>query len=226
MLAISMLAQAIPKSERAELPCDPVAGVCAVTGLPGQVLPREKCIPETFNNQDLFMASAHPWIGVDAFQVLKHKHLRTRSWMVSGARPKLTWLTRDLARPMILGKWPASPWGAYVTFAGKKHGALRVVVNEGRCAHWTVEEQQADCTSIPLCRKIYERMEEAQEHGVGKGAMISLDVSAKAMAKIGPAFWLVFRQWAQIYAQSGMWRLLVWLLPSAEAKEGIEDENV
>jgi hypothetical protein len=218
MHAISLISASLSESERAELPCEPVAGVCAVTGLAGPCVPRKHLLGKSFTNLDVLAAPSSGMVGVETYQALGYKWERMSSWICDGLTFRR--LTRVEVRPLVLEGVAAERWAGYITTSYKKHGALWAKVNGPGRAVWRFEMRDVDCSDRARMAEVWSRLNEELRGGIGRSVLESLDCPPFLIGKVGVARWLAFEAWARPIWRSGLYQLMCYLLPSNEELAG------
>lgn len=213
MHATRLLFEALAPSEREPLPALPARGICCLTGEEEDCLPRGELFGKSFVEQHLFAAPESDMVGVAAFCALKHKWERMGSWMCDRRFAKLT---RQDVRPLVIGGVTADRWAGYITTSYKKHGSLHAPVNTGRRQIWQFEMLTVDCSDRARLADWWGVLNEALRQGIGRQSMEALEMPPGLMLKIGVVKWERFRAWAKDKHQTGLYKLLCYLLPSQE----------
>ena len=212
MHPISLLAPTIQPD--GPLPTDPIDGVCCVTGLVGPCLPRRLSVPESSTDQLNYLAPTSDLCGVDAYRVLRYRPERAACWWCDGHefRP----ITRPDILALVLDGSTRTPWAAWVTTSYKKHGAFRAVVNPGPRGVVAFDERRVDCSDGSQISEWWDRMTAAQRAGIWRTMQERVECHPALLGKIGLDVWVSFERWARPRAQSGLYALLCYLLPSRE----------
>lgn len=200
------------RSEHIDLPCNPVEGICTVTGLLTKCVPRKYALGKSFTNIDLLTVPSSNMISVDAYQVLKYKWQRMSSWLCNGKEFKR--LDRVAVRPLVLNGVDTKYWCGHVTTSYKKHGGLRAKVNNSKYGLWVFDEKIVDCRDAWKVRGIYEILDDAIRKGIGRTVLLSLNAPPYLISKVGFKYWMSLVQWARPLYQGNLYLLLVYLLPS------------
>jgi hypothetical protein len=214
-------------SEHDPLPCEPVSGTCAVTGIEGLCLPRKYALGKSFTNLDLLAAPYSEKISIEAYRTLKYKWARMACWLCDGT--SFQRLARLQIRQLVLNGIEAGQWCGHITTSYKKHGALRARINTTRHGWWVFDERLVDCSDSSAVRNLYVRLDEMIHAGAGRNVLLTLVAPAYVIGKIGLANWLDFERWARPIHQSGLYELMVYLLPSIaelKAEEKIKQEKL
>lgn len=211
MTAIDLIATALPTETPPE---SPQPGICCVTGAECQTVSRSLVIKPSFTNYDLLAAPMSDRAGIAAWRVMNHVPARQSLWWTDGKEFRL--LKRTDVRPMVLDGVTAEQWAGYVTTSYKKHGALRAPVNTGRRQVWLFEMLRADCSDRAAVADTWARLRSAQDSGIPRPVIESLDAGPHFIAKIGWKIWIEFETWALPRNQSALYQFLTYLLPSAE----------
>lgn len=229
MHAVDLLASAFPRADWPEMPAEPAPGVCCVTGAECLTIPRKLTLGSNFADHDGLAAPSSDRCGVHAFVALRYAISRgadkkrprwpemNNSWWTDGR--EFRELDRLQARALVLDGSPSTPWAGWITTTQKKHGAFRAQVNTSERGVWAMDDYLADCRG-DRARRWYDRMTAAQDAGIGRQSIETVDMPAGLIRKIGPAVWLDFQQWALPRRNNGLYWLLVWLLPTQAEKAG------
>lgn len=217
MHAVDLIHAALDQSDAdyPDIPGDDIApGICCVTGVEyAQTLQRSALLGPSFTAGALLARPDSDRVGLPAYISLRYKWERMSCWIVTcdGFRR----LTRDGVRDAVLGNPPDGPWAGYATTSYKKHGALLAPVNTGRHAIWQWDEMRVDCTDRAAVMAIWTRMREAQDAGIPRPVLETLDASQWLIGKIGLRRWMEIKKWAEPLRDSAIYRFLAYLLPSA-----------
>jgi hypothetical protein len=215
MHPINLIASAIENDpERPELPCDPVYGICAITGDEGLCVPRKKLFGKSFTNSDLMICPASDMVSVNTYLALKYKWERMSSWICDGKT--FTKLTRVEVREHVLSKQKPEIWTGYVTTSYKKHGALNAAVNRGKSNVWLFEMRKVDCSEREIMMAWWHTLNSALRSGIWRSVIESLECPGAVMKNIGIRAWCDFERWARPRYQSSLYAFLTYLLPSQE----------
>jgi len=215
MHTINLISSAIPTHEdRPVLPCEPIEGVCAITGLRGRCIPRKKLLGKSFTNGDLLARPESDMVSSDAYYALKFKWERMNSWFTDGVTFER--LTRQDVRTKVFQKDMPEQWSAYATTSYKKHGALNTKVNTGKSRVWLFETRLVDCTDMAKVKDWWGVLNVALRTGIGRTVLESLDCPPFVISKVGLTMWLEFEVWARPKYLSSLYAFLCYLLPSQE----------
>lgn len=216
MHAIDLIAAALPTSDPdyPVLPDDPIPGVCCITGSAGPTLPRAALLGPSFTAGELLALPAGDRVGVAAWLALRYKWERMSSWIVS--RDGFRRLDRQGVRAAVLGEPPAGPWAAYATTSYKKHGALLAPVNSPWSRVWQWEAERVDCTDPGEVADMWSRLRAAQDLGLSRAVLETLECPAWLAGRVGIKAWLEYQRWALRVYRSARYRFLCYLLPSQE----------
>lgn len=201
-------------TELAPLPCDPVPGLCCLTGIETDCLPRKYAFSDKFTNYDLLKAPHSQFISVDAYTALKLRPQRGSSWFCDG--DTFYALNRQGVREMALKEHMPPVWAAYATTSYKKHGCLRTKVNKGRQRVWLFENTLVDCTNYSRVMDWWAILNKALRDGFGRSILESLNCPAFVISKVSITKWLAFERWARNAYTSALYQFLCYLLPSQE----------
>jgi len=204
---------------------DLVDGVCAITGLHGQCLPRKKLFGKSFCDGETLNAPSSNMVSIDAYIALKYKWERMSSWICIQSEFKK--LSRVQVRESVLSGGNKPPWCGYATTSYKKHGALRAPINYSPGQNkWLFESRVVDCSDEHLVLDWWGVLNAALRLGIGRLVMESLDCPSFVMRKVGMSKWMEFEAWAKPKVNSSLYAFLCYLLPSQEElKNEKRDEN-
>ncbi len=212
MTAIDLIAKAL---EYQEPPETPVEGICCVTGIMCPTINRRHVIKPSFTRRDLLHCPTSDRAGVSAWLVLGHKWERMSSWTCDGL--EFVRLNRVGVREKVLQEADTERQTAnYATTSYKKHGALLAPVAQAGKRVWLFEERIVDCSDRNLVQSIWGRLRTAQDAGIVRPLIESLDISPGYMGKIGWRLWQDFERWARPLMRSPLYQFLTYLLPSKE----------
>lgn len=222
MNAISLMSLALPDCEPPEIPAE---GVCCVTGCTGQTIARKYAIKPSFTNLDSLAVPGSNRVSVSAWRVLDYTMtnpgkkrdrapLRQSSWVCDGE--SLTLLDRQAVRRHVLDGVDAKRWAGYVTTSYKKHGVLRTPINTGDRQVWLFEMLHVNCSDRRRVADWWSRLRAAQDAGIHRPLIESLDISPGYMGKVGWRPWCTFESWARPRMRSPLYLFLTYLLPSKE----------
>lgn len=209
----SLIAQSL-KDDKAELPCEPVKAVCAVTGMETMCIPRAELFGKSFTNGDLLENPASDWVSVDAYLALKYKWERMGSWFCDGEIFER--LTRQGVREKVLQQDMPKQWAAYATTSYKKHGSLRARVNTSESRIWLFEMRLVNMTDFARAFDWWEILNDALRAGIWRSIIESLECPLFVIDKIGLKTWMEFEAWARPKYLSALYAFLCYLLPSQE----------
>lgn len=224
MSAVELISRALPVIEPPELP-EP--GLCCVTGDSGPTISRSYAILPSFTGLDLLRAPQSDRVGISAWRVLTYtvphhdptkkrdlRPLQQSAWLCDGK--ELSLLDRQTVRKYVLAGVQAESWCGYVTTSYKKHGALLAPVNRPGQQRWQFELLTIDCSDRVAVADYWSRLRVAQDAGIARPLIESLDISPGYMGKIGWRLWRDFEAWARPRMLSGLYRFMTYLLPSQE----------
>jgi hypothetical protein len=232
MHAVNLIARAVEASASA-IPYKPVNAICAITGQAGPCIPRKEVLGDSFTNLDALRAPESEFVGVDAFVAWSYgykgredaKRLkfpeRMSCWICDGH--VFRELSRIEIRELVLHGVPYAQWAAYVTTSYKKHGSLWARVNTGTSGIWRFEMVDADCRNETKVREYWERMNAALNAGIWRSIIETLDIAPFILRRVGIKTWTEYERWAKPIYQSGLYRFVSYLLPSAEEREGVQN---
>lgn len=212
MIAIDLIAAALPQETPPEAP---VEGVCCVTGATCPTINRKHAIKPSFTNLDLLRAPDSDRTGVAAWRALTYKWERMSSWACNGETFER--LDRKGVRGLVLSRDEiALPCAYYATTSYKKHGSLRAPANPPGRRVWLFETRLVDCSDMDAVADTWARLRAAQDAGIPRPLIEHLDITPGYMAKIGWRVWRDFEAWARPRMLSPLYQFLTYLLPSQE----------
>lgn len=185
-----------------------------MTGEPGPCIPRRLAIPDSSNDQPWYRAPTSGLCGVDAYRVLHYRPERAACWWCDGR--EFRQLRRPDVRALVLSGSPSAPWAMWITTSYKKHGSIRALVNPGPRGTIAFDERRVDCSDSYQVSDWWTVMTTAQRAGIWRRMQETVCCPASLIDKIGLPTWLAFERWARPRAQSGLYALLCYLLPSRE----------
>lgn len=192
----------------------PREGVCCITGQICQTIDRGNVLTKSFTEQHLLKAPGSPRVSLSAFLALAHKWERMSSWFCDGAEFRR--LDRKEVRDLVIGGVNAKQWAGYITTSYKKHGSTRAPVNSAGRQIWLFEMLPADCSDRAKLADWWRVMNAALRNGIGRSSMETLQMPPGVIMKIGIQRWQTYRAWAIGKFESGLYKLLCYLLPSQE----------
>lgn len=209
-------------------------GLCCVLGTEGPSIDRKHAIKPSFTNLDLLRAPNSDRVSIAAWRVLTHSEpaaegkkrdtypLMQSSWFVSRENG-FQRIDRLGVRRLLIEEIPASEcWAGYVTTSYKKHGALRAPLNTGSAARWLFELDVVDCSDREKVQEWWQIMRDTRVAGIPRPVMETLDCSVHLMSK-HLRLWMQYERWAKDKANSPLYRLLTYCLPSEEEIRGKQD---
>lgn len=224
MEAVDLIYNALPKIDPPE---EPKEGTCCVTGATCQTIARKHGIAPSFTNLDILRAPDSSRIGLPAWRAITYTvpgkegkmrdpaPLRQSHWVCDGKT--LTLLDRVGVRNLVLSDEPVAPvWAGYATTSYKKHGVLLCPVNTGMRRTWLWETRRVDCSDMDAVKDHWRRLRAAQNAGIPRPLIESLEISPGFMAKIGWRVWHEFYTWAFPRRNAPLYQFLTFLLPSQE----------
>jgi len=213
--AVELIASALSLDTAPRPEGDVTRGVCCVTGVETECLPRKLVMDKGFTGQALLRAPLSPWLSVAAARVLRYRPERSSSWWCNGQA--FVALRRPDVRRLVIDEPPtAARWAGYVTTSYKKHGSLTTPVNTVSRAVWMFEQIPADCSDRAWVNDAWARLRAMQDAGWPRPVLEDLRPSAWLLGKLGWPPWRDFEAWARPHVEGGRYRLLCYLLPSKE----------
>lgn len=212
---------------RPPLPAEPVEAVCAVTGAVGPCIPRRLVVPDSNCDQFLFAAPHSEFVHVDVhaawyFGELKEGRKRQTcperqaSWWCDGREFRILATKAEIVQILLDGS-PSAPWAMWITRTKKKHGSVRTRTNTGLYGQVGFEDLVVDASDPEKVSAWWATLRAAQDAGIWRSVMQTLDCPVHVMRKIGPGVWLDFEAWARTRCRSRLYALLTYLLPNKEA---------
>lgn len=223
--ACHLVAAAVPEAMLPALPCAPVEGLCAVTGVQGPCLPRSAVISDANCDAYLFAAPASPLVSVAVYTAWNFGTTKPGAKRQSCPERQSCWwcdgrefrqLDKAAMRAIVLEGSPSTPWAMWVTTSYKKHGTIRTRVNRFGFGVIGFDERLVDCSRDWEVVEMWERLRAAQDAGIPRPLIEALDIAPGYMAKIGWRFWRDFERWARPLRLSPLYQFLTYLLPSQE----------
>lgn len=207
------------------LPCEPVDGVCAVTGTLGPCLPRELVVSSSNCDIYLFAAPTSRQVHVDVWRAWKYGVTKPGSKGASYPERQSCWwcdgrtfctMTKPEMRKIVLNGSPSSPWSMWVTTSYKKHGSVRSPVNMASRGTVAFDDLTVVCSDEKVVSETWARLRGAQDAGIPRPLIERLDIAPGYMAKIGWQVWHEFEQWARPRMRAPLYQFMTYLLPSQE----------
>jgi hypothetical protein len=215
MFPVNLIGQAIKDlPDCPELPCDPVIGICTVTGIETECVPAKTVFGTSFTNTDILARPDSAFISVGAFRALKYRPERS-AWFCSW-QDGFESLTRIAIREKVFQPNMPDIWAAYATTSYKKHGSLKTKINTGNKRVWLFEEKFVDCTDMQKVNEWWKVMIQAQQDSISRPIIESLQCAPYIIKIIGLPVWMKFYDWAQDKYKSSLYQFLCYLLPSQE----------
>jgi hypothetical protein len=228
MHSVDLIAASLGKAAE-PLPCEPVEGVCCVTGDVTQCIPRKHLLGKSFTNGDLLASPASGLVGLAAYRAMGYPPERKSSWLCDGVTFRR--LTRVEVRDLVIGGSYPDIWSGYATTSYKKHGALRTPVNSGGKRVWLFEMALVDCSNPVRLLSIWDRLNRELRSGFSRTVMETCEPNSYVLKEVGFARWQTFEQWAKPIYHGPLYQFLCYLLPSieelkAETKQEKTHENL
>ena len=210
MTAVDLIASALPPETPPE---PPEEGVCCVTGATGPTISRKHVLKPSFTQLDLLKEPSSTRAGVAAWRALTFKWERMSSWACNGQ--SFVRLDRKGVREHVLIRDESTiPCAYYATTSYKKHGALLAPANPPCRRVWLFETVLVDCSDMAAVTDMWSRMRRAQDQGIPRPLIETLDIAPSYMAKVGWRVWRDFYGWARPRVHSPLYRFISYLLPS------------
>lgn len=240
MHATDLLATACPEEWREPLPEVPIDGVCCLTGQYGPTIKRRKVFGSSFTEFEVFKVPSSDRVGINVWHAFragyfavegkkrKKKPEAMSCWWTDGRQ----WieLNKVKIRSFVLDGCGDLPWAGWVTTSYKKHGATRAPVNSAPRGVWALDEMLVDCSDAYRVKRWWDRLREAQEIGINRTVIETLEIPVFVLDKIDMVYWLSFKKWAREKRQSTLYRFLCYLLLSQEemkvSEKGVEEAEI
>ena len=228
MIAVDLLARSLPYVDPPEIP---ERGICCVSGEETDTINRKHAILVSFTSIDILRAPGSDRVGIAAWRVMTHtsankdstkrdtRPLQQSHWICDGE--KIEYLDRQGVRRYVIDGVPFGRWAGYATTSYKKHGSLLAPVNTGGRQSWLWEMRQVDCSDRGQVAETWRRLRNAQDAGIHRPIIESLDPSPGYIPKIGWSIWRDFESWARPRRLSSLYQFLTFLLPSKEELKSI-----
>jgi hypothetical protein len=186
-----------------------------VTGASCATISRKHVIKPSFTNLDLLRAPDSHRASVVAWRALTYKWERMSSWACNGET--FARLDRKGVREQVLTRDEiAMPCAYYATTSYKKHGALLAPANPPGRRVWLFETRLVDCSDMDAVEDTWARLRAAQDAGIPRPLIESLDIAPGYIGKVGWRVWCDFEAWARPRMRSPLYQFLTYLLPSME----------
>lgn len=221
--AVELIAATSPSPPLPEVEGERTTGICCVTGVETECIPRRDFLGHSFTAQSELRAPLSPLIGVGAARVMSYRPERGSSWWCDGNT--FVPLRRLDVRERVLHHIEVTQWAAYATTSYKKHGALRAPVNTGSRRVWLFENALADCTDVGFVSECWQRLTTMQGYGWPRPVLEDLQPSPGLMSKLALKGWTDFERWARRYQVSGTYQFLCYLLPSQKELAGDAEQD-
>lgn len=237
MHTVDLIATSLSADQKEPLPVEVSPGLCCVTGAVCDTLPAGKLLGSNFMDNNLLAAPHSDRVGVNVWYAFQYGYLTDPAkkrkkkpeymacWYCDGQQ--FVEVDKAAIRQFVLHGSPARHWAGWVTTSYKKHGALRSPVNNKPFGFWGFDDMLVDASNIAAVLDIWRQLRQAQDIGIGRTGIETLDIPVGIMLKIGVTECNQFLQWAQSRYQSPLYKLLTYLLPSQqELKDGYADGNL
>lgn len=239
MHATDLIALSLTESQKEPLPEQAQQGICCVTGQLTNTIARKHLFGNTFLDLNLLAAHDSNRVGVNVWYAFMYGDYGTDAetgelkkrkkkpevmacWWCDGQ--SFIEMSKPKIRELVLRGTTATQWAGWVTTSYKKHGSLRAKVNHDSFGFWGFDEMLVDARDREKVLDIWQHLRTAQNLGIGRTYMESLDMPISVMIKLGLVVCNDFIQWAKQHYQSPLYQFLVYLLPSQdELKRGYSD---
>jgi len=242
MHATDLITACLTNDQKEPLPEAAQNGICCVSGAETETIARKHLFGSNFCDLNLLACPESPRVGVNvwyAFQFgaygvdaesgeakkRKKKPEMQACWWTDGETFRET--GKAQIREMVLRGTTSKHWAGWVTTSYKKHGALRSPVNGTPFGSWGFDDLLVRANNQAAVLEIWRKLRDAQNNGIGRTGIETLDIPIPIMLKIGMTFCNDFLTWAQPRYQSPLYQFLSYLLPSQdELKNGYSDGNI
>lgn len=237
MHTVDLIASSLADDQREPLPIVPELGICCVTGIETETIPANKLLGSNFMDNNLLNAPHSNRVGVNVWYAFQYGYLTDPTkkrkkkpefmacWYCDGQQ--FAEVDKVAIRQFVLHGSSAFHWAGWITTSYKKHGALRSPVNSKSFGFWGFDDLLVNASNPATVLEIWQRLRQAQDIGIGRTGLETLDIPVGIMLKIGITKCNEFVTWAQSHYQSPLYKLLIYLLPSQqELKNGYTDGNL
>lgn len=240
MHSTDLIAACLTDEQKEPLPEAAQNGLCCVTGAETETIARKHLFGSNFCDLNLLACPESPRVGVGvwyAFQFgaygvdaesgeakkRKKKPEMQACWWTDGETFRE--MGKAQIRELVLRGTTAKHWAGWVTTSYKKHGSLRSPVNNTPFGIWGFDDLQVRANDKDKVLAIWFKLRTAQNNGIGRTGIETLDIPISIMLKVGLGFCNDFITWARPLYQSPLYQFLAYLLPSQEElREGYDDE--
>lgn len=235
MHAVNLLAMACPDEWREPLPQEPIDGICCLTGQQGLTIKRSEVFGPSFTEFEIFKVPESDRVGVDVWHAFRAGYFAAEGkqrkkkpevmacWWTDGA----TWIETNKVkiRDLVFNGSGSRPWAGWVTTSYKKHGSTRAPVNRSEFGVWGFDESLVDCSDIDLVNEWHARLRQAQDAGINRTVIETLNIPVFVYNKIDQQEWLSFRAWAINKVEKSLYKFLCYLLPSHDELKVVNAGN-
>ncbi|MBP8055082.1 MAG: hypothetical protein KA314_04540 [Chloroflexi bacterium] len=242
MHATDLITACLTDAQKEPLPEAARSGICCVTGVTTETIARKQLFGSSFCDLNLLACPESPLVGVGvwyAFQFgaygidaesgqakkRKKKPEVMSCWWTDGQT--FHEMGKAQIRELVLRGTTAKHWAGWVTTTYKKHGALRSPVNGTPFGSWGFDDLLVRANDVTAVLEMWRKLRQAQNNGIGRTGIETLDIPIPIMIKVGMGFCNDFLAWARPRYQSPLYQFLVYLLPSQEElREGYSDGDI
>jgi hypothetical protein len=242
MHSTDLIAACLTADEKEPLPEAAQSGVCCVSGATTDTIARKHLFGASFNDLNILVCPDSNRVGANVWYAFKfgepsvnpetgelnkrkkYKEMQT-CWWTDGETFRE--MRKAQIRELVLRGTTSKHWAGWVTTSYKKHGSLRSPVNNTPFGIWGFDDLQVRANDKDKVLAIWFKLRSAQNNGIGRTGIESLNIPVGIMLKVGMTFCNEFLTWAQSRYQSPLYQFLVYLLPSQdELKNGYDDGNI
>ena len=242
MHATDLITACLTDDQKEPLPEAAQTGVCCVSGATTDTIARKFLFGSNFCDLNILTCPDSDRVGVNvwyAFQFgaygvdaesgetkkRKKKPEMQACWWTDGETFRE--MGKAKIRELVLRGTTAKRWAGWVTTSYKKHGALRSPVNGTPFGIWGFDDLVVRANDKSAVLEMWRKLRNAQDNGIGRTGIETLDIPIPIMLKIGVPFCNEFLTWAQPRYQSPLYQFLTYLLPSQdELKNGYSDGDI
>jgi len=240
MHSTDLISACLTADQKEPLPEAAQSGVCCVSGATTDTVARKHLFGANFNDMNILACPDSQRVGVNVWYAFKfgepginpetgelnkrkkYKEMQT-CWWTDGETFRE--MRKAQIRELVLRGTTSKHWAGWVTTSYKKHGSLRSPVNNTPFGIWGFDDLQVRANDKDKVLAIWFKLRNAQNNGIGRTGIESLNIPVGIMLKVGMIFCNDFLAWARPVFQSPLYQFLTYLLPSQEElREGYDDE--
>jgi hypothetical protein len=230
MHTTDLLSAACPEEWKEPLPENPVDGICCLTGQQGPTIGRKRIFGPSFTEFEIFKVPESDRVGINVWYAFRAGYFAEKGkkrkkkpeamacWWTDGDK----WVETDKVkiRNFVFNGSGNQNWAGWVTTSYKKHGSTRTPVNCREFGVWAFDEVLVDCRNINKVINWYDKLRNAQNFGLNRTVIETLDIPVFVYNKIDQKKWIEFKKWAVSKRETSLYKFLCYLLPShKELKE-------